>query len=118
MEKLPDLPQGPLKEPAVVTGPVAGFKATAAAAGIKYPDRNDLALIAADRAVPAAGVFTRNLLAAAQEIDKLNLLVGTGAVDGLAQGTFLVEVRNLKQLAQFVQRGGGESHAWVDKVWQ
>jgi glutamate N-acetyltransferase / amino-acid N-acetyltransferase len=65
MEKLPELSRGPLKEPAVVSGPVAGFKAAAAAAGVKYPDRNDVALIAADRAVPAAGVFTSNLLPAA-----------------------------------------------------
>jgi glutamate N-acetyltransferase/amino-acid N-acetyltransferase len=46
-----------------VTWPL-GFRAAAVAAGIK-PDRLDLALIAADRACPAAGVFTTNRAPAA-----------------------------------------------------
>jgi glutamate N-acetyltransferase/amino-acid N-acetyltransferase len=46
-----------------VTAP-QGFRAAAVAAGIK-PDRLDLALIVADRACPAAGVFTSNLAQAA-----------------------------------------------------
>ena len=46
-----------------VTAP-AGFRAAAVAAGIK-PDRPDLALVVADVAGPAAGVFTQNLAKAA-----------------------------------------------------
>jgi glutamate N-acetyltransferase/amino-acid N-acetyltransferase len=46
-----------------VTAP-QGFRAAAVAAGIK-PDRLDLALVLADRAVPAAGVFTTNRAQAA-----------------------------------------------------
>ncbi len=46
-----------------VTAP-AGFRAAAVAAGIK-PDREDLALLVADVAGPAAGVFTANLAKAA-----------------------------------------------------
>jgi glutamate N-acetyltransferase / amino-acid N-acetyltransferase len=46
-----------------VTAP-QGFRAAAVAAGIKA-DRLDLALIVADRACPAAGVFTSNLAQAA-----------------------------------------------------
>jgi glutamate N-acetyltransferase/amino-acid N-acetyltransferase len=65
MHELAPLPQGPLKEAAIVDQPVDGFRAAAAAAGVKYSDRNDVALIAADQAVPAAGVFTQNLLPAA-----------------------------------------------------
>ncbi len=47
-----------------VTSP-AGFVAGTAAAGIKYPDRLDLALIVSEHDCAAAGVFTRNLVAAA-----------------------------------------------------
>jgi len=47
----------------VITFP-RGFKAAAVAAGLK-PDRDDLALLAADRSCAAAGVFTRNLATAA-----------------------------------------------------
>lgn len=39
---------------------VPGFKAGAAAAGVRYPDRLDLGLILADRPCSAAGLFTRN----------------------------------------------------------
>lgn len=46
-----------------VTAPL-GFRATAVEAGIK-PDRPDLALVVADSACAAAGVFTRNLAKAA-----------------------------------------------------
>jgi glutamate N-acetyltransferase/amino-acid N-acetyltransferase len=42
----------------------SGFRAAAVASGI-YPDRPDLAVIAADVVGPAAGVFTRNLVQAA-----------------------------------------------------
>lgn len=50
-----------------ITSP-AGFVAGTAAAGIKYPDRLDLALIVSERDCAAAGVFTRNLVAAAPVI--------------------------------------------------
>lgn len=50
-----------------VTSP-AGFIAGTAAAGIKYPNRLDLALIVSARDCAAAGVFTRNLVAAAPVI--------------------------------------------------
>ncbi len=46
-----------------VTAP-RGFRAAGVASGIK-PDRLDLAMVAADRAVSAAGVFTRNRAQAA-----------------------------------------------------
>ncbi|MBV9108401.1 MAG: bifunctional glutamate N-acetyltransferase/amino-acid acetyltransferase ArgJ [Gemmatimonadetes bacterium] len=44
---------------------VAGLKASGVAAGIKESGRPDVALLASDRPLAAAGVFTRNLLAAA-----------------------------------------------------
>jgi glutamate N-acetyltransferase/amino-acid N-acetyltransferase len=47
----------------VITSP-AGFRAAAVAAGIK-PDRDDLALIVADRTCSAAAVFTQNRACAA-----------------------------------------------------
>ncbi len=47
-----------------VTAP-KGFVAAAAAAGLKKSGRPDVALLAASRAVPAAAVFTTNLVAAA-----------------------------------------------------
>ncbi|HUT53471.1 MAG TPA: bifunctional glutamate N-acetyltransferase/amino-acid acetyltransferase ArgJ [bacterium] len=39
---------------------VAGFRAGAVMAGVRYPGRLDLGLIAADRPVAAAGIFTTN----------------------------------------------------------
>jgi glutamate N-acetyltransferase / amino-acid N-acetyltransferase len=42
-----------------------GFRATAVAAQIKYPDRPDLALIVSERPCAAAGLFTTNQVAAA-----------------------------------------------------
>ncbi|MFH1137203.1 MAG: bifunctional glutamate N-acetyltransferase/amino-acid acetyltransferase ArgJ [Pseudomonadota bacterium] len=47
---------------------IAGFKAAAVAAGLRYKDRLDLGLIVADEAAAAAGVFTRNLVQAAPVI--------------------------------------------------
>ncbi len=47
-----------------VTAP-AGFRASAAAAGIKYPDRNDVALLVSDTPATAAGLFTTNRVKAA-----------------------------------------------------
>ncbi len=47
-----------------VTAP-AGFRASAAAAGIKYPGRNDVALLVADQPALAAGLFTTNRVKAA-----------------------------------------------------
>src|SRR4051794_34417844 len=47
-----------------VTAP-AGFRAAGIACGIKTNGRLDLALIAADRAVPAAAIFTTNQAKAA-----------------------------------------------------
>ena len=44
---------------------VAGFRAAAVAGGLRYQGRLDLGLIVSDEAVPAAGVFTRNLVQAA-----------------------------------------------------
>lgn len=42
----------------------AGFKASAATAGLKASGAPDLALVTADEAVPCAGVFTRSMLKA------------------------------------------------------
>ena len=42
----------------------AGFKASAATAGLKPSGAPDLALVAADEVVPCAGVFTRSVLKA------------------------------------------------------
>ncbi|MBW2621937.1 MAG: bifunctional glutamate N-acetyltransferase/amino-acid acetyltransferase ArgJ [Deltaproteobacteria bacterium] len=44
---------------------ISGFKSAAVAAGIRYKDRLDLGLIAADEPVAVAGVFTRNKVQAA-----------------------------------------------------
>lgn len=61
----PDLPAGPLKEYPLADLAVAGFKGAGAHCGLKKNGKPDLALIAADQAVPAAGVFTSNPLTAA-----------------------------------------------------
>ena len=42
-----------------------GFQAAAAAAGIKYKDRTDMALIYSEKPRKAAGTFTTNLVKAA-----------------------------------------------------
>ena len=42
-----------------------GFQAAAAAAGIKYKDRTDMALIYSEKPCKAAGTFTTNLVKAA-----------------------------------------------------
>lgn len=65
MPDLPELGDAPLKQDRIVTAPVAGFTAGAAAAGVRKDGRIDLALIAGEEAYPAAAVFTRNRLAAA-----------------------------------------------------
>jgi glutamate N-acetyltransferase/amino-acid N-acetyltransferase len=52
-----------VSRPSGVTAPL-GFRAAAVGSGIK-PDRPDLALLVADRACAAAGVFTRNRAVAA-----------------------------------------------------
>ena len=53
---------------AIIEGGVCsakGFRAAGVAAGIKYKDRKDVALIVADRPCTAAAMFTTNTLAAA-----------------------------------------------------
>ena len=42
-----------------------GFQVAAAAAGIKYKDRTDMALIYSEKPCKAAGTFTTNLVKAA-----------------------------------------------------
>ena len=42
-----------------------GFEAAAAAAGIKYQDRTDMALIYSEKPCKAAGTFTTNVVKAA-----------------------------------------------------
>lgn len=65
MENLPELLDRPLKEAAIVSTPVAGFKAAGIHAGIKQNGAPDLALIVADKPVNAVGVFTQNPVTAA-----------------------------------------------------
>ena len=57
-----------------ITAPL-GFRAAAVASGIK-PDRDDLALVVADGACAAAGVFTRNLAQAAPVVVSREHLAG------------------------------------------
>ena len=42
-----------------------GFKAAATAAGVKYPDREDMAMVYSERPCTAAGTFTGNIIKAA-----------------------------------------------------
>ena len=65
MDQLPDLGDAPLKQGQEVNLVVDGFMAAAAPAGLRTDGRADLALIAAQEPVSAAGVFTTNKLAAA-----------------------------------------------------
>jgi glutamate N-acetyltransferase / amino-acid N-acetyltransferase len=65
MEQLSPLGDAPLKEAPAVDPLVPGFRASAIASGLRPDGREDLALIAAKKAVPAAGVFTNNKLFAA-----------------------------------------------------
>ena len=66
-----------------VTSP-QGFIAAAVAAGIKQSGRPDLVLVAADRDCAAAGVFTRNRVAAAPVLlDRATLAAGPAALRGV-----------------------------------
>ena len=66
-----------------VTSP-QGFVAAAVAAGIKQSGRPDLVLVAADRDCAAAGVFTRNRVAAAPVLlDRATLAAGRAALRGV-----------------------------------
>ena len=61
-----------------------GFVAAAVAAGIKQSGRPDLVLVAADRDCAAAGVFTRNRVAAAPVLlDRATLAAGRAALRGV-----------------------------------
>ncbi len=65
MEQLPPMGDAPLKQAPEIEARVAGFMGGGVPCGLRKDGRADLALIAAERPVSAAGVFTRNLLAAA-----------------------------------------------------
>ena len=65
MDQLPPLGDAPLKQAEPIEAVVPGFTAAAGRAGFKNNGRDDLALIAADEPVNAAGVFTKNPLTAA-----------------------------------------------------
>jgi len=65
MNDLPKLHDGPLKGAAQVDPVIDGFKGAAVACGLRKDGREDLALIVADHAVDAAGLFTTNRLFAA-----------------------------------------------------
>ena len=65
MEELPQLHDAPLKEAPEVEAEVAGFSAHAVHCGLRADGREDLALIVAAKPVPAAAIFTSNLLKAA-----------------------------------------------------
>ena len=61
-----------------------GFRAAAVAAGIKQSGRPDLVLVASDRDCAAAGVFTRNQVAAAPVLlDRETLAAGRAALRGV-----------------------------------
>lgn len=61
-----------------------GFSAAAVAAGIKQSGRPDLVLVASDRDCTAAGVFTRNRVAAAPVlVDRETLAANDSAVRGV-----------------------------------
>ena len=61
-----------------------GFVAAAVAAGIKQSGRPDLVLVAADRDCAAAGVFTRNRVAAAPVLlDRATLAANRAALRGV-----------------------------------
>ena len=52
----------------IITGGVTaakGYQAAATAAGIKYTDRTDMALLVSEVPAVSAGVFTRNVVKAA-----------------------------------------------------
>ena len=60
-----------MEKPKLIEGGICsakGFRAAGVAAGIKYKDRKDVALIVADRPCAAAAMFTTNALAAAPVI--------------------------------------------------
>ncbi len=72
-------------QPALPVPPVAawpaGFASGAAAAGLKAPGRLDVAVLVADQAVPAAAMFTTNLVQAAPVlVSKEHLKKGRGLV--------------------------------------
>ena len=61
-----------------------GFAAAAVAAGIKQSGRPDLVLLVSDRDCAAAGVFTRNRVAAAPVlVDRETLAAGRAALRGV-----------------------------------
>ena len=51
-----------------------GFRAAGVAAGIKYKDRKDVALIVADAPCSAAAMFTTNAVAAAPVVFFLSVI--------------------------------------------
>ncbi|NTU71359.1 MAG: bifunctional glutamate N-acetyltransferase/amino-acid acetyltransferase ArgJ [Coriobacteriia bacterium] len=63
MNEYPDIPGFAYADGGVVAP--LGFMASGVAAGLKSAGKRDLALVAAESAVPAAAVFTTNLVAAA-----------------------------------------------------
>ena len=92
-----------------VTSP-AGFRAAAAAAHIKYPNRLDLALIVSDVDCTAAGVFTQNQVAAAPVlVDKAVLqtdnrriraiVANTGAANASTGAPGLANARATQEMA-------------------
>ena len=56
-----------------------GFLAASAAAGIKYKDRLDMALIYSQKPCVAAGVFTSNVVKAAPVIWDREIVSGNGS---------------------------------------
>ncbi|NSW87305.1 MAG: bifunctional glutamate N-acetyltransferase/amino-acid acetyltransferase ArgJ [Syntrophobacteraceae bacterium] len=89
---------------------VPGFKVSAAASGMRYVDRPDLALIVVDSAVggPAAGVFTKNRFTAAPVLlcrEHLNLsrtkavLVNAGIANACTGEEGINRAREMARLA-------------------
>ncbi len=64
-----------------------GFKVSAAAAGIKYQNRKDMAMIYCDVPCTAAGTFTSNIVKAAPVIWDRNIIQGGGTVQAVVVNT-------------------------------
>ena len=85
-----------------------GFRASGVAAGIKYKERRDFAMVVADKPAAVAAVYTRNKVAAAPvQIDRERtstgkaqaIVVNSGCANACTGETGLVNAREMARLA-------------------
>ena len=95
-----------------ITGGVTaakGYKAAATAAGIKYQDRTDMAMVYSEVPATVAGTFTTNVFKAAPVIWDRNIVKKTGKAQAVVVNSGIANASRGEEGDRYCQRTADEA---------